>query len=1009
MALPAAKLSQYKVRLKSGRVLGPLTIERIQLFVNKGVITGDAEQVCVLPQHDFVAFCDVPELAALVAEPESLSRLVADQGSLQLDPTHQAYSEFTHENRNSPSPEANDDATKEESLTKNDDPKATVILTLPPRSQEPEPPVASRLEAPVVLEGQFNNQIALSIQTPVVAEPEVDYVPSPSPIFQSEPTAMFTVGGQPLSPDAAPSKASIVDRFKAANSKQKIFIAIAVLAAVFYLLAPEEPKKVIEPPFQVELPVMQSPDPQLAEKAFREALGFYNQDTVPGYKRAALLFKRAASYDANHVRALCMLASSYMNLFDVVNHDETYFSVITRLIEQARTKDVDFGETVLADVELYLMLGNPDAAFSRIVEYSKSHPNWGVEMLYYLATALYRKGQYTEALQQLYKIDFNTYSSPRIPYLFGLLFEKSGQLDEAAKSFQATVAKSSMHIKARLKLAEISYKQDQLNTAGHQVNFILQNTSAASKDELGMALFYRAKLHLLNNKITEAVTDLTQAVKLLPDNHDVVLEYYTVRSRDASRFKEAASKAKMFHHLALGEKALRAGLVEESIAEFLNARDADYSEVIPLIRLGEAFTKKGDLQSAKLNYEKALKVKTGATSKGQEIYPKYIKILIDLFEVEQATEALAKYRELHPPVATFDRLQGQLAMRQDKYREAQIYFKKALASQSVDSSVFILYARVLYLSHQYREAAFQYGLALRFDPLNTDAIVGVGKSLAEMESVEKGVEYISSFINLSPEKAALMNGIAELYLSKGLYDQAQKLAENALMVDAKFIPANRTRADALAARDKVKEALEAYQTYINLAPFEPIGRIKRYELFMRRNEKGEFDLRAAKYEIQQVIEGFPKYPGAYYMLGQLLFEAGDYKGAHEAASIEIKQNPFYLAAYILLGTVLNVNKDYVGALKQLTIALKLNPNNVQALIQAAIANRNLKTYAAAKMMLERAVVIDPGNPQIHKSLGFVYYDLNDFARMKASFQQYLEMYPDAQDRQSIQDYLAKVK
>jgi ATP-dependent Clp endopeptidase proteolytic subunit ClpP len=83
--------------------------------------------------------------------------------------------------------------------------------------------------------------------------------------------------------------------------------------------------------------------------------GFGGSDVVKGKVHNSDLFVEALSHDSTNVKSLAMLSSCYLRLIEVVSKDENYFSVVTRLVEMARTKGVDLQETVIADVATVCM------------------------------------------------------------------------------------------------------------------------------------------------------------------------------------------------------------------------------------------------------------------------------------------------------------------------------------------------------------------------------------------------------------------------------------------------------------------------------------------------------------------------------------------------------------------------------------------------------------------------------------------------------------------------------
>lgn len=1028
----------YKIRLKTGRVIGPIDLERVKLFILKDQVTG-LENARLYPTGDWKDINTFPEIAELFmlklegklvadspsAAPESTQDesggntaalgLEPGAGSISLAKSGITIQEVP------PAPAGQTHATNTPALQTTPSLNNDSLIPKPQPEQDSEPDKPTKTiqegESTVMMTADDERTVMVTNEEPKNNPLELEEHRTEikiDPSIAQERTAMLEyqrpeviqmTGGKPL-PSMTPPE-PVVEKKKL--KKKNIFTAIVVTALVSLVIIGTEDNapKAVNVPFVVQLPnPRQNSDPGKSEKIFATGLRPYVEDTVEGYKKAAKIFMDAASWDPNNVRALCLLASSYMNLIDVVNRDEMYFNVITNIIEMERAKGLDLAETVIADVELYHILNNPDAAITRIVEFSKRH-QWGVEMLYYLGMSFYIKGKFPEALQQLNKIDPKDYFSPKISVLYGMIFEKNNQPDAAIKAYEDAIKRSPRHIKARARLAELYFGKDNMPEAGKNAELVIANEFNASKQELARSYYVRGRIRQAANRAAEALKDIEYALKISPDDPDITLEYYTLKAKLGAKIKDASGKAKMFYYLAEGEKALKANDLDSAMTHFLSARDSAYDDAAPLIKLAEVFRRKGDLQSAKVNLGKAVTLEKKRT----ELYPKYIQTLIDAFEFEEAAAMLARYKELNPPMATVDRLQGDYYFKQEELQKALAYYKRALSTVNADPSIYVSYSNLMFKAGNFRDAAFYYGLAQRFDPYNVDATVGKGKALSEIEGLEPAIEYMQNALDQSPYKAALLNGIAEIYQRKGDNPSALRFADNALMTDPQFAKAHKTKGDALAAQEKIKEALDEYLTYTNLVPLDPSGHIERYKIFLKK-----LDLKSAKEAIQRVIDNYPKYPGAYYMLGDLYREGQNYTAALQAAEQEMKNNPGFIQAYVLAGTAHNLlaasnheqtaqEAGYNAAITVLNKALKMNPTYVPALIQAGFANHKLKTYAAAQTMLERALQVDPGNPQVHKRLGSLYHDIGNLDKARQHFRAYLDLYPDAPDRKDMETYL----
>ncbi len=853
----------------------------------------------------------------------------------------------------------------------------TLQIEIKPKYKKPEEPIRPKKQEPEP--EPFTNHF----------QPTQDSYTAPFNPIANEKTAMFQIPGQE-------------NESKKPNLKAKIYIALGIILALLILLKPDESTKTKVERFLVKMPTpAQVPDPIESEKIYQEALKHFVLDTVEGYKKSAAILLKSTELDMSNVKALSLLASSYLNLMDVVNRDEEYFNTVVKIIEIARSKGLDLIQMVMADVDLYIALGNPDAAIERISDFTKTH-QYGAELYLYLSMSFYAKQDYENAFKYLSMISKNEWFSSKIPYYFGMLYKHDKKPDQAKLAFEEVVRRSPAHIKARVELLPLLYSADQSEPLQRHINFIKSHSQNASKKELAQSYYYQARLYETKqdeDSIKSAIDALDIALKLQPDESDYQMEYYTLKARMGVINGDAANRAKMYEKLALGEQALKDGLLTQAQMNFLSARQFQEKDPVPLIKLGDTFKLKGDLMSAINNYQKAVKLNTEKA----DYYPKLINALIEGYEFKEARAKIDIYKSLKNATQNkLDRMTGELMFKQSRLIEAQAYIKRALGDAASDPSIYITYADIMFAGRSFRDAAFYYGLNLRFVPHNPKAIIGVSKALVEMETPQKGIDYIRSAIDKAKDKAELLNGLAEILVQKGDPTQGLKITDQALEANREFVKTFKTRGDAYVALEKTRLALDAYTTYANLNPLDPAGNVEQYKIYLKK-----MDLKSAKEKIEKVIKDFPKYPGAYYMLADVYFHGQNYNGAQEAIKQELVSNVFYIPAYVMAAKIYHINKEYQLALDSVNRAIKLNPNYVPALLLAGDINRMLKTFGASKSLLERALTLDQGNPEVHKKLGALYLEMGDRPKGLQHFRAYIDLYPDAPDRAEIEQNLQR--
>jgi tetratricopeptide (TPR) repeat protein len=952
----------YKVKLENGRILGPLNLERIKLFIFKDVFTG-GEQACLYSENNFKSINEFSEIADLF--------LKKTNNTLSLD-SQTKNNEFTEE---------------EKTIIYGIDEEKTVILSKRTESQKSSDEISNG-SLNVELEGEGTNQndseATVFVDTSKLKQNYEEVLKENKFEEQKKKVIKFL------------NKEIVID-------KKKLILIIGLGFFLILFLLPEDNKKnEIQPlptkPIVIELPYLnEKPDVTQGQKLLEEALKHYILDSIEGYKQSARLLVKAASFDPNNVKALCLLVSSYVNLIDVVAKDENYFAVVTKLLEMARAKGVDLTELVIADVEFYLALNNLDAAYSRIVNYTTTHKETP-ELILYLAETVLKKKNYEGALNLLTKIDKKDWYTARIPYAFARAFYNLGNKEQAILALKETIKRSEYHTSARALLGQIYYELDKFNESLKQLNFVILNKAITPNKILAQSYFIRGKIKTAIQQEQEAIQDIQQAMKLDSSNKDYLLEYYTIKEKLGSKNPETKQKAKKYFYLAEGERALLKNNYDEAMKNFITAREIDDKDPTPFLKIGDTYVLKGDYQSARISYKKAISLQ----SSNKTLYPPYIRALISVYDFEEADKQLEVLKGIEDDFTIIDKLYAEKYLKQERPREALVYLKRVIGKNPADSSVYIQYADVLMMAKRFSDAAFYYSLAMQFDPLNSKAIIGYAKATAEVEGLSSAVEFLKQKEIESPKKAEIATGIGEVYYQKGDYQMALQYAMKALSYDNTYSYAYKLKGDAYYSLNNVKEALDAYSSFNAYNSVSIEGRIAAYNIyFSQKNYK------AAKDEISVVIEMYPKMPGAYYRLGELYLEAKNYKSALEAAKEEIHFNPTYLPAYVLAGKVLNLMKNYQEALQYVNKALKIDGSFVEGLLVASDTNMALKNYGASKALLDRALALDSGNPQVHKRLGMLYLEMGDKLKYKQYLKAYLDLLPNAPDKDKIQKLIGQ--
>jgi tetratricopeptide (TPR) repeat protein len=1002
--------TKYKIRLETGRVLGPIDADRIAKLIRKGHVRGN-EVARAHPEGVWKPLAHHPELADLmlavasgtstpeqtrgtgerIAEPVQTQILAATK---ILAPEVSSESPANSPQSPLPQPENSGIAISLEELS-----QAT-------KAEEPSEPTRA-VAGPVVVENH---------------EPE-DHTVVASPIDDEEGTKVgIALDGAELPEikNIAQEKTVIFQRSSVSKAlpgrandagRSKMRRVLILLALVFVALelfsdVTESPKKAIEVSAEIRprLPSAtdKKPDPVESQKAYMQGLGAYRQDALPEYRRAAEHFTRAVEADPQNVRAMAMLASSYLNLIDVSNKDETYFGVIQKLIELSRVKDLDLPETLIAEVEYLLFSQRQTAAQNRIIEYTKTHKNYDSIMFVYLAQVLLARGDYATAARYLSPLSDDKPYSVKVFHLRGQIAEGLGDPDAALAQYRKAVELNSRHGYSRYRILYLLEARAALKDGREHLVFLSKNADLLPARELAQVLSWRATVEEANGKVDVALGLVERALRLDSENPAYSLQHYLLRARAGDTVPSIRKEARLYYHIAEGERLARAGRVEDALVQYLEARRENPKSPLPFAKQGELFYQiKKDIVNARIAYQNAAEL----APRDVRIWSKYIELLIQSYEWDEAAKAMARFRSLPVPQGIIDRVSADWHARQGRHNEAQMDYRKAMSRSYIDPTVYLAYGKSLIATKQYEQAPFIFSLAMRFDPESPDAILGTATALAGSEGIDRAVAYLQDELQKGRgTRVELLCGIASLLIQKGRLDQAEEFVEQAKTLRPEAAQPWKVAAELALARGterKWKEkADEAYRAYLDRNPSDATVMYERYRVLVDLEKYEQADQ-----ELGRIYESYPKFPSLHFSKGLIYVRLANYKAALREFEQELKNGNTSTQNLIELGKAHLELKESDKALGYFIQAVKRSPSDSEPKIQAGRANFALSRYEAAVAMFQEAMKIDAGNPMVYRYLGYVYRAMGDAGNMRWAFNKYLEMEPDAADKGEIQQNL----
>ena len=313
--------------------------------------------------------------------------------------------------------------------------------------------------------------------------------------------------------------------------------------------------------------------------------------------------------------------------------------------------------------------------------------------------------------------------------------------------------------------------------------------------------------------------------------------------------------------------------------------------------------------------------------------------------------------------------------------------------------------------------------AIEIDPTASSSYTNLGSlRLAQGDRDQARVAFTKA-VDVDPTSVAAWIGLAMFQWGTGETEAAERSFRSALALDTTDLVANRAiasyyigtgratqaepfvKAMAAAGGDDDKMSLADY--YIRLRRLDDARRVLDSVMQSGRAASSDAEIRVAEiaYAVDRQAEGHatldrviarePRNPSALILKTRWLFREGKRQEALDRAKALIEIDPSSAAAFYLLGTIQAQAGDYDGATESLTEAVRLNPRAAEAQVQLSRITLARGNSAEAVWFAQEAAKSAPGDPLPRLTLarGFIAQGQTD--RAAAELAGLLKQYPDA--------------
>lgn len=190
----------------------------------------------------------------------------------------------------------------------------------------------------------------------------------------------------------------------------------------------------------------------------------------------------------------------------------------------------------------------------------------------------------------------------------------------------------------------------------------------------------------------------------------------------------------------------------------------------------------------------------------------------------------------------------------------------------------------------------------------------------------------------------------------------------------------------------------------------PKAAVKAFRKAVALEKKKQFAQAAAS--LRQAVEADPRYAEAWYELGRIQANQGEFEAARNSFEASMRSDENYVPPYLQI-SLLDLREQRWQALADVSgKAAQLDPFTYpQAFFLNAVANYNLQHVDVAEQSARRAEKLDTRHqlPQVSRLLGAILMGRRDFAGAAVEMRSFLKFAPQSKDAPAVRSQLEAIE
>jgi tetratricopeptide (TPR) repeat protein len=1004
-------MEKYRVRLKNGRVIGPLKISQVAELKIKKHLKGD-EKYQIFPTGEWLDVKSFPEIIKALEKPTEyyksdntilikLNDSIEEEASLdtnvelELTPAEEPFQVKKPEKVHKSSPDktivSKDTLKYLSELKKEEENKLAQKST-----DQVDDSVEEELEDIVNESTQMINLSELKKNLKQNSDIEVDLdLEEKKALLKKKKEIKNKLAKIKSITD---SEESETDEPK--NKKKIIYILVGIILLIVALL-PEQ-KKNQAPVYAAVYPEIKFPlentkiNQSLADQHYQSGIEYLSRGDYLGKVRAATSF--LSSVEAKYIdnQALPKLLLTYVDLLKYSNNPQKDGSTVFQMLQVFYNKYIDDVEMNNAYGMYFYSQAMPESAYVYMKKYLDLGKSPTIRYFSDLIEVCVAIGKFSEAKSLYNKIKAQEINQPNV-FIQLYNYELVENNTEAAFNWlKKGLEKFPTNISLMFTRAHFETKKKDYKALSTTLNEIEQNLFGQSERYRSLFYAYKAFLSVLA-KDANLSNDYLEKASTWHDKSTLNMLLKHLDQAGLSSDSKIFKQAKADEFIKSSKDYLTQGNFTLALLNATNAIEVARHCPKGYILQAEIYAKTGFYQKA---IESLIQIKDTVVQDPEisfSLLSLYIETYkfsdaIKLFNILAVTDVRNDYRYYSYNAAMYFKM--------GKLLESIKWLQDSLQRNPLNHADYYLLGEILFKRKSLTKAKSMYNKAIELNPMNPVYKISYSRVIYEESGADIAIGYLRDLLRDYPANPQIMGEIAINYYKSGQVSYYQGILTEIQELPKKDKTMYEFLIKSAELNDNLKDVIAYSEKLLEIDPGDLKARIYLAELLIEMQKYDE-----ATDHLMFMYQRLETYPRLLYNLSRLSLLAGDKEKAMNFAKREIESNPGVEDGFILLGNINKEEEKFVDAEKNFSEALKINSNSIDALAGMAFVHVKRNNLEAALDLYQKAIRLSPNKPTLRKSIGDVYRMTGQSAQAIEHYRIYLELLPNTKYKAEVETYI----